>query len=124
MHAFNRLIPAIVLAGALAAGCASSVPSRPSPPALADSTDALRLDALRGRIDSVDTALARLVGERLAVAREIGDVKRAAGWPVVDTTRETAVVERFVRRAAASGVPEDVAADVIRRLILAARAEQ
>jgi len=83
-----------------------------------------RLGELRGRIDQIDADLVRLLGARLAVARDIGAVKKEMGKPVVDPAREAQVVDRFVRMAAQDGVPEATARAIITSLIAASRAQQ
>lgn len=55
-----------------------------------------RLEALRGRIDAVDATLVQTIADRLAVAREIGAVKRSVGLPVVNVEREAVVIAGFV----------------------------
>jgi chorismate mutase len=83
-----------------------------------------RLEALRGRIDAIDADLVQTIADRLAVAREIGAVKRAAGLPVVNVEREAVVIAGFVEKARARGISEETARAVIQSLIAAARAEQ
>ena len=85
---------------------------------------ACRLEALRGQIDAIDTRLVQAIADRLAVAREIGTVKRAAGLPVVNAEREAVVIARFVAKARQRGISEETARAVIQSLITAARAEQ
>lgn len=43
---------------------------------------------LRKEIDAVDAQLVRLLEERMAVSRRIGEWKKAAGMPVFDSARE------------------------------------
>lgn len=83
-----------------------------------------RLAVLRGQIDAIDARLVQAIADRLAVAREIGAVKRAAGLPVVNAEREAVVIAGFVEKAQAHGIPEETARAVIQSLIAAARAEQ
>ncbi len=83
-----------------------------------------RLEALRTQIDAADARIVQAMAERLAVAREIGAVKQAAGLPVVNAEREAVVIARFVEKARAQGIPEETARTVIQSLIAAARAVQ
>ena len=55
------------------------------------------LARLRARIDRLDAALVRLLGERAEVALAIGRAKRARGGPAFDPGRERAVFDRLVR---------------------------
>lgn len=68
------------------------------------------LSELRAQIDAIDAELVPLFSRRLAVARQIGAVKRKSGKLVLDSAREEAVVACAAARAGA----EDAAA--VRRL--------
>lgn len=83
-----------------------------------------RLEALRKRILEVDEALVGLVGERRALVLEIGRVKEAMGLPVLDPSREAAVVRRAAELARERGVDEELTRDVIWRIMASARQEQ
>jgi chorismate mutase len=83
-----------------------------------------RLEELRRRISEVDGELIRLVGERRDLALAIGEVKEALGLPTMDPAREAAVVRRVAERARALGVDEEMARDVIWRVMAAARQAQ
>lgn len=52
------------------------------------------LNRIRAQIEAVDRDIIRLISERVALARRVGDAKRAAGVPVLDPAREAAVVRR------------------------------
>lgn len=62
------------------------------------SDPAERLQQFRGLIDSLDVQILALLNERAAVALEIGATKKSAGLPVVELTRERAVVEGMMGR--------------------------
>lgn len=83
-----------------------------------------RLDELRQRIEALDAELVRLIGERRALVIEIGQVKAALGLPVLDPTREAAVVRRVAALARDAGGDEEMMRDVIWRIIASARDEQ
>ena len=103
-------------------------PNGPAPAGGAPSSDGAalqaRLDALRDRIADVDGRLIALVGERRALALEIGGVKEALGLPVMDPAREAAVVRRAAERAREAGVDEELVRDVVWRIIASARQAQ
>ena len=44
----------------------------------------------------MDATLVQTIADRLAVAREIGAVKRSVGLPVVNVEREAVVIAGFV----------------------------
>jgi chorismate mutase/prephenate dehydrogenase len=83
-----------------------------------------RLEALRKRILEVDEALIELVGERRALVLEIGRLKAEMGLPVLDPSREAAVVRRAAELARERGVDEELTRDVIWRIMASAREEQ
>jgi len=66
-----------------------------------------RLRALRDRIEQVDRELIRLIGERVALAREVGGAKRELGAPTLDPAREAAVVRRAGELAREAGVGDE-----------------
>jgi chorismate mutase-like protein len=57
-----------------------------------------RLKGFRGKIDAVDSRILELLNERATVALDIGATKRAAGMPVVELSRERAVIEGMANR--------------------------
>jgi chorismate mutase/prephenate dehydrogenase len=83
-----------------------------------------RLEALRKRILEVDEALIELVGERRALVLEIGRLKAEMGLPVLDPSREAAVVRGAAELARERGVDEELTRDVIWRIMASAREEQ
>ena len=83
-----------------------------------------RLDELRQRIEALDAELVRLIGERRDLVIEIGRVKAGLGLPVLDPTREAAVVRRAAALARDAGGDEEMVRDVIWRIIASARDEQ
>lgn len=53
----------------------------------------MSLDALRKEIDSIDDELMMLFKARMSVSKKIGDYKKAHHLPVLDSTREKAIIE-------------------------------
>lgn len=72
----------------------------------AEATEKLKL--FRTRIDEIDSSILDQLNRRAAVALEIGDTKRAAGLPVVELSRERAVVEGMVGRNLGPLSPEAI----------------
>ena len=83
-----------------------------------------RLHDLRDAIEALDAELVRLMGERRALVIEVGGIKRELGLPVMDPTREAAVVRRAATLARDQGGNEELVRDVIWRIIASARDEQ
>ncbi len=59
----------------------------------------VKLQSCRGRIDLLDGRILELLNERAAIALEIGGAKREAGLPVVELSRERAVIDGAVSRS-------------------------
>jgi chorismate mutase len=56
---------------------------------------AARIGELRGQIDSCDAEIIELVQRRLAISREIGQLRAAAGGTRLSLAREQQVLDRF-----------------------------
>ncbi|MBR6457359.1 MAG: chorismate mutase [Bacteroidales bacterium] len=52
------------------------------------------LEEIRAKIDEVDERMAELFAQRLELAREAAEVKRAQGLPAEDPEREQRILER------------------------------
>ncbi|GMU64928.1 MAG: hypothetical protein AMXMBFR36_12020 [Acidobacteriota bacterium] len=76
-----------------------------------------RLDRLRRRIRHLDAALLGLVAERIELAREVGQEKRARGVPLRDFEVERRVLERAAESAGELGVESSLARELMRSLI-------
>ncbi len=88
------------------------------------SADQERLTEVRKRIMELDDELIRLIGERRDLVLEAGRIKEALGLPVMDPAREATVVRRAAERARELGVDEELARDVVWRVIASARSAQ
>jgi chorismate mutase len=67
------------------------------------------LERLRVQIEQLDEALLDMIAQRVRLARQVGQLKRAAGLPTLDPAREASVVRRAAARAREAGlIPEDV----------------
>lgn len=80
-------------------------------------TDALA--DLRARIAAVDAELVALVARRLALARDVGAAKRAAGLPVRSFGTEAEVLARFREEAGRHGLDPRLAGRLAHQLISA-----
>jgi chorismate mutase len=60
-----------------------------------DPDPAARIGELRGEIDACDADIIRLVQRRLAISREIGQLRAAAGGTRLSLAREQQVLARF-----------------------------
>lgn len=78
------------------------------------------VDALRDAIARVDLDLVALAARRLELAREVGEIKRAAGLPLVDYAQERLVLDRAREAAVAAGLDAPLAESIVGALIRAA----
>ena len=62
------------------------------------------LDDLRSRIDQLDGALIAIVAERLAVCRQVADVKAGSDTPVIQPARVRDVVTTRRQQAIEAGI--------------------
>lgn len=94
----------------------------PEPDAVAAEQELARL---RAEVERIDRALIGLVAERVRIAREVGEAKRALGLPTLDPAREAAVVRRAGTLAREAGLPDEDVRYIFWHLIgLARRAQE
>lgn len=86
--------------------------------------DRAELERLRERLEALDEALIRLVGERRDLVLEVGRVKSEMGLPVLDPAREARVIRRAAERARALGVDQELVRDIVWRIMDSARESQ
>jgi chorismate mutase len=66
------------------------------------------LGGFRCHIDEIDNQILHLLNRRAAIAVQIGDTKHAAGLPVVELSREEAVIQRMIEASEGPLSPEAV----------------
>jgi chorismate mutase/prephenate dehydratase len=79
-----------------------------------------KLEALRRRIDEIDSDILRKLNERARVVLEVGAVKRDTGEPVYSPEREQQIVERLARENEGP-FPAEGLAPVFREIVSATR---
>jgi 4-amino-4-deoxychorismate mutase len=82
------------------------------------------LEPYRRRLDGLDDEIARLLGERFDVCREIARYKREHEIPMMQPHRVEAVRERYLARGEEARLPADFAADLFELLIAATCKEE
>jgi chorismate mutase-like protein len=75
------------------------------------------LDDLRSRIDQLDGALIAIIAERLAVCRQVADVKAGSDTPVIQPARVRDVVVTRRQEAIEAGIDPDFAEQLFRVLL-------
>ncbi|MEX1182607.1 MAG: chorismate mutase [Gemmatimonadota bacterium] len=67
---------------------------------------------IRADIGAIDREIVNLLARRVALARRVGEVKRAAGNPTLDPAREAAVLRGMVELAREQDLNTEDARDV------------
>ncbi len=75
------------------------------------------LEPFRHRLDTLDEEIARLLGERFAICREIALYKRAHEIPMMQPDRVAEVRSRYLTRGAERGLPAEFARGLFELLI-------
>jgi len=77
------------------------------------------LESYRRRLDVIDDEIARLLGERFDICREVAVYKSEHGIPMMQPDRVEVVRERYLDRGSEAGLPEDFSGDLFDLLIAA-----
>jgi chorismate mutase len=75
------------------------------------------LGKFRARLDPIDEEVARLLGERFQICREVAEHKSEHGIPMMQPERVAEVRARYLARGAAVNLPEDFTAALFELLI-------
>jgi len=77
------------------------------------------LGRFRERLDPIDEEIARLLGERFQICREVAEYKSEHGIPMMQPERVAEVRERYLARGAEANLPADFTGDLFELLIAA-----
>ena len=69
-----------------------------------------KINSLRKNIDELDDQMIDLVVQRLAIAKEIGDIKETNGIEVIAPYRESQIINRFAEKLAGTLEKKDITA--------------
>jgi chorismate mutase len=75
------------------------------------------LEHFRRRLDPIDEEIARLLGERFEICREVARYKSQRGIPMMQPERVAEVRARYLARGAGANLPEDFTAALFELLI-------
>lgn len=75
------------------------------------------LEEFRGRLDPIDDEIARLLGERFEICREVAHYKSERGIPMMQPERVAQVRARYLARGSEAGLPAGFTADLFDLLI-------
>ena len=82
------------------------------------------LEPFRRRLDTIDDEIARLLGERFDICREVALYKSAHGIPMMQPDRVDEVRARYLARGAEVGLPPEFSGDLFDLLIAATCKEE
>jgi chorismate mutase-like protein len=77
------------------------------------------LDPFRRRLDEIDEQIARLLGKRFEVCREVAEYKSEHDIPMMQPERVAEVRARYLARGAEADLPEGFTAELFDLLIAA-----
>ena len=89
--------------------------SLPQPSSTSQPTEPA-LDMLRDKIDSIDHELIQLLGNRMAVSKQIADVKRQAGMSVYQPKRWEAVLTDRLQQAKCLGLDQAFTKEILEKI--------
>jgi chorismate mutase len=75
------------------------------------------LEPFRRRLDPIDEEIARLLGERFEICREVALYKSERGIPMMQPERVAEVRARYLARGADAELPSDFTAELFELLI-------
>jgi chorismate mutase len=82
------------------------------------------LAGCRGEIERIDDAIVALLAERMEIGKRTGELKRAVGLPILDPTREAAVIRRITEVARDAGLPPEPVREVFWQIVGMSRRSQ
>ncbi|MEO7085920.1 MAG: chorismate mutase [Gemmatimonadaceae bacterium] len=71
----------------------------------------------RSEIEEIDNRLVSLLADRLALGKRTGDLKAIAGLPILDPTREAAVIRRVASAARDAGLPPEPVREIFWQIV-------
>jgi chorismate mutase len=77
------------------------------------------LEPFRQRLDEIDEEVARLLGERFQICREVAVHKSERGIPMMQPDRVEIVRSRYLAQGAAVDLPADFTAELFELMIAA-----
>ncbi|HEY4130499.1 MAG TPA: chorismate mutase [Gemmatimonadaceae bacterium] len=84
----------------------------------------VELTRCREEIGRIDDQLVELLGKRLALGKRTGELKHIAGLPILDPTREAAVIRRVAGVARDAGLPSEPIREIFWQIVGMSRRAQ
>jgi chorismate mutase len=77
----------------------------------------VELARCRDEIEQIDRQIIALLSRRLTLGKRTGELKRLAGLPILDPTREAAVIRRVTGQARDAGLPPEPIREVFWQIV-------
>ena len=71
----------------------------------------------REEIEAIDNQIVSLLARRLTLGKRTGELKRAAGLPILDPTREAAVIRRVTSIARDTELPTEPIREIFWQIV-------
>ncbi|HVX41843.1 MAG TPA: chorismate mutase [Gemmatimonadaceae bacterium] len=78
----------------------------------------------REEIERIDSEIVSLLARRMVLGKRTGELKRLAGMPILDPTREAAVIRRVANVAREAGLPPEPVREVFWQIVGMSRRAQ
>jgi len=84
----------------------------------------LELTKCRDEIERIDNEIIALLAQRLSLGKQIGELKRVAGLPVLDPSREAVIIRRAAEIAREKGLSPEPVRDMFWQIVGMSRKAQ
>ncbi len=84
----------------------------------------MNLEELRKKIDETDANIVKLIGERIRIAREIGDKKKERGKQINDRAREKEVLAHIKNLARGENISKEAIESIYHQIVTACKRMQ
>jgi chorismate mutase len=91
---------------------------------MTDQPHEVELVRSRAEIERIDRAIVALLAERVAIGRRIGELKRLAGLPVLNPSREAEVIRAVADMAREAALPVESVREIFWRVVALSRQAQ
>jgi chorismate mutase len=78
---------------------------------------AAELTRCRDEIEHIDNEIVSLLARRLSLGKRTGELKREAGLPILDPTREAAVIRRVTEVARTAELPTEPVREIFWQIV-------
>jgi len=80
-------------------------------------TAVTELARCRAKIEEIDDRIVTLLADRLELGRRTGELKALVGLPILDPTREAAVIRRVTTAARDAGLPPEPTREIFWQIV-------